>query len=81
MQKLRMVLVVLSVAAFTSAVAQGGGTPEEQAACARDAQRFCRSVIDKGDLAVLACFQQNRAKSAEHAIRCCAITDNRLLGS
>jgi hypothetical protein len=41
MQKLRMVLVVLSVAASTSAVAQGGGTSEEQAACARDAQRFC----------------------------------------
>jgi hypothetical protein len=38
------------------------GTPEEQRACSRDAQRFCRSVIDQGDLAVLACFQQNRAK-------------------
>ena len=61
MRKLRMVLVVLSVAASTNAVAQGGGTSEEQAACARDAQRFCRAVIDQGDLAVLACFQQNRA--------------------
>ena len=61
MRKLRMVLVALSVAASTNAVAQGGGTSEEQAACARDARRFCRAVIDQGDLAVLACFQQNRA--------------------
>ena len=38
------------------------GTPQEQAACSRDAQRFCRAVISQGDLAVLACFQQNRAK-------------------
>ncbi len=38
------------------------GTPQEQAACSRDAQRFCRNVISQGDLAVLACFQQNRPK-------------------
>jgi len=37
-----------------------GGTAEEQAACSRDVQRFCRPVIDQGDLVILSCLQQNR---------------------
>jgi hypothetical protein len=28
----------------------------------RDVQRFCRPVIDQGDLVILSCLQQNRAK-------------------
>jgi hypothetical protein len=72
MHKLRTALFALSVAVSNSAVAQGGGTPEEQAACARDAQRFCRPVLDQGDLAVLACFQQNRSgisKACDQVLR------------
>ncbi len=38
------------------------GTPEEQAACNRDVQRFCRAVINQGDMLILACLQQNRAQ-------------------
>ena len=38
------------------------GTPDEQKACARDVQRFCRPVIDQGDFTILACLQQNRPK-------------------
>ena len=41
---------------------QRSGTPEEQAACSRDVQRFCRPVIDQGDFTILACLQQNRPK-------------------
>jgi hypothetical protein len=37
-----------------------GGTAEEQAACSRDVQRFCRPVINQGDLVILSCLQQNR---------------------
>ena len=37
------------------------GTPEEQRACSHDVKRYCRKVISKGDLSVLACLQQNRA--------------------
>ena len=63
MRKLLLAITLLSISLSTAASAQGmRGTPEEQRACSRDAQRFCRSVIDQGDLAVLACFQQNRAK-------------------
>lgn len=38
------------------------GTPQEQQACTRDVQRYCRSVIDQGDFTILACLQQNRPK-------------------
>jgi Ni/Co efflux regulator RcnB len=41
---------------------QRSGTPEEQAACNRDVQRHCRSVIDQGDFTILACLKENRPK-------------------
>jgi hypothetical protein len=31
-------------------------------ACARDVTRFCRSVMNNGDSAVLACLKEHRAK-------------------
>jgi Cysteine rich repeat len=58
-------LVLLSLSVSTAAIAQQqqrSGTPEEQKACSRDVQRFCRPVIDQGDLVILSCLQQNRAK-------------------
>lgn len=33
-----------------------------QDACARDATRFCRAHIQEGDMVVLACLKQNRAR-------------------
>jgi hypothetical protein len=30
--------------------------------CARDVARHCRAVMNDGDMAVLACLKQNRAK-------------------
>ena len=65
MQKFFIALTLLSLSLSTSAFAQQqqrSGTPEEQAACSRDVQRYCRSVINQGDLTVLACLQQNRPK-------------------
>jgi hypothetical protein len=56
---------LLSLSVSTGAIAQQqqrSGTPEEQKACSRDVQRFCRPVIDQGDLVILSCLQQNRAK-------------------
>ena len=37
------------------------GTPQEQQACSRDAQRFCRQQLGN-DGAVQQCLQQNRTK-------------------
>jgi hypothetical protein len=66
MHKFFLVLSLLSISVSTTAMAQQqpgrSGTAEEQAACSRDVQRFCRPVIDQGDFTVLACLQQNRPK-------------------
>jgi hypothetical protein len=66
MRKLSLALILLSLSVSTGAIAdpqpQRSGTPEEQAACTRDVQRYCRPVIDQGDFTVLACLQQNRPK-------------------
>lgn len=63
MHRFFLPLILLSLSASTAAIAQQrSGTPEEQAACSRDVQRFCRPVIDQGDFTILACLQQNRPK-------------------
>ena len=65
MHKFFLALSLLSISVSTGAIAQPAprsGTPEEQEACSRDVQRYCRPVIDQGDFTVLACLQQNRAK-------------------
>jgi hypothetical protein len=64
MSRFFLVLTLLSLSVSTGAIAQQqrSGTPEEQKACARDVQRFCRPVIDQGDLTILSCLQQNRPK-------------------
>ena len=55
-------LVVISGFHRMPSPSRRSGTPEEQKACARDVQRFCRPVIDQGDFTILACLQQNRPK-------------------
>ena len=63
MYKFLLAVSTLSVLVSTNAMAQQrSGTPEEQAACTRDVQRFCRPVIDQGDFTVLACLKENRPK-------------------
>ncbi len=64
MHKSFLALILLSLSISTGALAQPqrSGTPEEQAACSRDVQRYCRPVIDQGDFTILACLQQNRPK-------------------
>ena len=58
-----LVSALLALTVSTSAFAQSrGGTEQEQKACSRDVQRFCRSIMNEADLAILACLQQNRPK-------------------
>ena len=61
---LALALVSSTSAAFAQQAIQPqrNGTPEEQAACNRDVQRHCRSVINQGDFVILACLQQNRSQ-------------------
>ena len=61
MRYMAAVLILLSVTPSLS-IAQGHmGTPQEQAACQRDASRFCRQQLST-DFAVQQCLQQNRAR-------------------
>ena len=62
MRKFLLALTLLSVAASPEAFAQQRGTAEEQKACTRDVQKFCRPVIDQGDFTILACLKENRSK-------------------
>jgi hypothetical protein len=64
MHKFFLAILLLSLSVSTGAIAQQqrSGTPEEQAACSRDVQRFCRPVIDQGDFTILACLQEHRPK-------------------
>ncbi|MGA2288599.1 hypothetical protein [Bradyrhizobium sp.] len=67
MFRFSLALLMFSLSVSTGALAEQprSGTPEEQKACVRDVQRFCRPVIDQGDFTVLACLQQNRPKLSE----------------
>jgi hypothetical protein len=49
MHKAFLALTLLSVPVSTSALAHGG-TEQEEKACKRDVQRFCRKLMDQGDL-------------------------------
>jgi hypothetical protein len=63
MQKFFLALTLLSISVSSAAVAQQhGGTPEEQKACSRDVERFCRKLMDQGDFTILACLKENRPK-------------------
>ncbi|WP_159009656.1 hypothetical protein [Bradyrhizobium sp. S69] len=63
MYKFFLAVSLLSISVSTGALAQQrSGTADEQAACSRDVQRYCRAVIDQGDFTILACLQQNRPK-------------------
>ena len=55
-------LLIVFFTGTSLSFAQGHmGTPQEQQACTRDAQRFCRQQLGN-DGAVQLCLQQNRAK-------------------
>ena len=60
MIRLSLALALL-VANVPLALAQQGGTPQEQNACSRDASRFCRKDLGN-DGAVQQCLQQNRTR-------------------
>jgi hypothetical protein len=64
MRKLLLALTLLSIPLSSEAFAQQqrSGTPEEQKACNRDVQKFCRPMIDQGDFTILACLKENRPK-------------------
>jgi len=55
-----VLLACLPIAAMADAPQQRQGSPDEQKACVKDVSRHCRSLMNEGDLVVLACLQQHR---------------------
>jgi hypothetical protein len=53
--------LVLAIIVASVPIAMAQGTPQEQQACTRDAQRFCRKDLGN-DGAVQGCLQMNRAR-------------------
>ena len=53
----RILFVIPLLLMVSAAPAQQG-----QDACARDVTRFCRAHMNDGDMVVLACLKQNRAR-------------------
>lgn len=65
MLKTSLALTVVLGLFATDAFAQHegrSGSKQEQDACARDVNRFCRKVMDQGDMVILSCLQQNRQR-------------------
>jgi len=60
MRKAFLALTLLSVPVSTGALAHSG--TEQEKACTRDVQRFCRKLMDQGDFTILACLKENRPK-------------------
>jgi hypothetical protein len=59
---LAITLLSITVSSNVAFAQQRSGTAEEQKACTRDVQKFCRPVIDQGDLTILACLKEHRSK-------------------
>ena len=61
MHKFFMALILVFVPVLSGALAHSG-TEQEEKACTRDVQRFCRKLLDQGDFTILACLKENRPK-------------------
>lgn len=54
------ILFIIPLVWMVSAASAQSSRPDP--GCARDVTRHCRAVMNDGDMAVLACLKQNRAK-------------------
>ena len=58
-------LALLASTVASNAIAQDNTRAAQERACGRDASRFCKPVIDAGDMVILSCLQQNRSKLSQ----------------
>ncbi|MBB5045405.1 hypothetical protein HNR60_000134 [Rhodopseudomonas rhenobacensis] len=57
-----------------AATAQAQQGQRQDPGCARDVQRFCRAQMNDGDMVILACLQEHRAKLSKTCAK--ALADN-----
>jgi hypothetical protein len=55
-------MLIVSVAVFAASEALAQDRAKSESACGRDASRVCKKVINDGDMAILGCLKENRAK-------------------
>ncbi|CAN5545591.1 hypothetical protein BH11PSE4_BH11PSE4_00440 [soil metagenome] len=68
---MKRLLIIPFLLTASAALAQSSDT---HSACARDVSRFCRAKINDGDIVVLACLQDHRAKLSKACAK--VLTDN-----
>jgi hypothetical protein len=52
---------------IVSAAFAQSGRPDP--GCARDVSRFCRAQMDQGDMVILGCLKQNRARLSKTCLK------------
>jgi hypothetical protein len=55
-------MLIVSAAVFAASTALAQDRAQSESACGRDASRVCKKVINDGDMAILGCLKENRAK-------------------
>ena len=55
-------MLIVSMAVFAAGTALAQDRAQGEGACGRDASRICKKVINDGDMAVLGCLKENRAR-------------------
>lgn len=55
-------MLIVSTAVFAAGQALAQDRAQGEGACGRDASRICKKVINDGDMAVLSCLKENRAR-------------------
>jgi Cysteine rich repeat len=60
-----LLLAVIAGSVATNAFAQDATRASQEKACGKDVSRYCKPVIDSGDMVILSCLQQNRTKISQ----------------
>ena len=58
----KVLLLALVAGSIASTAHAQQSRADQEKACGRDVSRYCKAVMDAGDMVILSCLQQNRTK-------------------
>ena len=58
----KVLLLAFVASSFASAAFAQNSRADQERACGRDVSRYCKAVMDAGDMVILSCLQNNRSK-------------------
>ena len=67
-------LLIIPFLLMASAAWAQSNSAQNNSACTRDVSRFCRAKMNDGDMVVLGCLKENRAKLGKACAK--VLTDN-----